>query len=229
MQDFKNEALESLKGELALKSRTMVYGMKLIRLELFRAPRHKVLGKQFRLWNGKAGEIPIIEWSKLWSYPSTNFWVFSKVEPRHDTSNHNCCLLGVVLDCYRGEALLQKWSDVNTALNLHLRPWDGLFMDYFASALLSIPWVAHLLKSLAEKRFVTLWTIGRMTLESLQSPESYKTDIAHKVLAPLFALSKIWKCNHPSSSTQGITEVDHDCVLPPKLPGNSSCGWQYRL
>ncbi|KAL2633597.1 hypothetical protein R1flu_005076 [Riccia fluitans] len=80
-----------------------------------------------------------------------------------------------------------------------------------------------LLKSLAKKRFVTLWTIGRMTLESLQSPESYKTDIAHKVLAPLFALSKIWKWDHPSSSTQGTTEVEyHDCVPPPQLPRNSS-------
>ncbi|KAL2652206.1 hypothetical protein R1flu_020334 [Riccia fluitans] len=84
-----------------------------------------------------------------------------------------------VLDCYRGEALLQKLCDVNTTLNLHLRPWDGLFVDCFASALLSIPWVANLLKSLAEKRFVILWTIGRMTLESLQSPESYKTDTVH--------------------------------------------------
>ncbi|KAL2612874.1 hypothetical protein R1flu_024566 [Riccia fluitans] len=106
MRDFKNEALESLKGELAVKSRTMVYGQKLSRLELFRGPRHKVPGTQFRLWNGKAGEITIIEWSRLWSYPSTDFWVFSKVELRHDTSNHNRCLLGVVLDCYRGEALL---------------------------------------------------------------------------------------------------------------------------
>ncbi|KAL2611281.1 hypothetical protein R1flu_022973 [Riccia fluitans] len=169
MRDFKNEALESLKGELAVKSQTMVYGQKLSRLELFRGPRHKVLGTQFKLWNGK------------------------------------------------------KLCDVNTALNLRLRPWDGIFVDYFAWTLLSIPWVADLLKSLAEKRFVTLWTTGRMTLESLQSPESYKTDIAHKVLAPLFALSKIWKCDHPSSSTQGTTEVEyHDCVPPPQLLGNSS-------
>ncbi|KAL2614099.1 hypothetical protein R1flu_025791 [Riccia fluitans] len=48
MRDFKNEALESLKSELAVKSRTMVYGQKLSRLELFRGPRHKVLGTQFR-------------------------------------------------------------------------------------------------------------------------------------------------------------------------------------
>ncbi|KAL2632081.1 hypothetical protein R1flu_016767 [Riccia fluitans] len=194
----------------------MVYGQKLSRLELFRGPRHKVPGTQFRLWNGKAGEIPITEWSRLWSYPSTDFWVFSKVELRHDTSNHNHRLLGVVLDCYRGEALLQKLCDVNTALNLRLRPWDGIFVDCFAWMLLSIPWVADLLKSLAEKRFVTLWTTGRITLESLQSPESYKTDTAHKVLAPLFALSKIWKCDHPSSSAQGTTKVEyHDCVPPP--------------
>ncbi|KAL2609221.1 hypothetical protein R1flu_027794 [Riccia fluitans] len=126
MQDFKNEALESLKGELAVKSQTMVYGQKLSLLELFRGPRHKVPGTQFRLWNGKA-----------------------------------------VLDCYRDEALLQKLCDVNTTLNLRLRPWDGLFVDCFASALLSIPWVADLLKSLEEKRFVTLWTTGRMTLKSL--------------------------------------------------------------
>ncbi|KAL2644776.1 hypothetical protein R1flu_012363 [Riccia fluitans] len=128
----------------------------------------------------------------------------------------------IVLDCYRGEALLQKLCDVNTALNLHLRPWDGLFVDCFASVLLSIPWVANLLKSLAEKRFVTLWTTRHMTLESLQSPKSYKTDTAHKVLAPLFALSKIWKCDHLSSSTQGTTKVDHACVPPPELPRNSS-------
>ncbi|KAL2602983.1 hypothetical protein R1flu_022428 [Riccia fluitans] len=155
MQDFKNEALESLKGELVVKSRTMVYGQKLSRLKLFRGPRHKVPGTQFRLWNGKAGEIPIIEWSRLWSYPSIDFWVFSKVEElRHDTSNHNRYLMGVVLDCYRDEALLQKLCNVNTTLNLHLQPWDGIFVDCFASALLSIPWVANLLKSLAEKRFV---------------------------------------------------------------------------
>ncbi|KAL2632013.1 hypothetical protein R1flu_016699 [Riccia fluitans] len=216
MRDFKNEALESLKDELVVKSQTMVYGQKLSRLELFRGPRHKVLGTQFRLWNGKAGEILITEWSRLWSYPSTDFWVFSKVKLCHDTSNHNCCLMGIVLDCYHGEALLQKLCDVNTALNLRPRSWDGIFVDCFASALLSIPWVADLLKSLAEKRFVTLWTTRRMTLESLQSPESYKTDIAHKVLAPLFALSKIWKCDHPSSSTQGTIEVEyHDCVSPP--------------
>ncbi|KAL2611473.1 hypothetical protein R1flu_023165 [Riccia fluitans] len=161
------EALESLKDELALKSRTLVYGSKVSGLYLFQCPRHTIPGTQFRLRNGKAGEIPITKWPMLWSYPSTDFWVFSKVEPRHDTTNDNRYLLGVVLDCYRGEALLQKLCDINTTLNLRLRPWDGLFMDCFASALLSISWVVDLLKSLAEKRFVTLWTIGRMTLESL--------------------------------------------------------------
>ncbi|KAL2635078.1 hypothetical protein R1flu_006557 [Riccia fluitans] len=142
-------------------------------------------------------------------------------KPCHDTTNHNRCLLGVVLDCYHGKTLLQNLRDLNIALSLRLRPWDGLFLDYFASALLSIPWVADLLKSLAEKRFVTLWTTGRRPLESLQSLESYKTNIAHKVLAPLFALSKIWKCDHPSGSTQATLELDHECVPPPELPWNS--------
>ncbi|KAL2632995.1 hypothetical protein R1flu_004474 [Riccia fluitans] len=184
MHALKKEALESLKGELALKSRILVYDSKVSGFYLFQHPRHTVPGTQFRLWNGKAGEIPITEWAKLWSYPSTDFYVFSKVESRHDTTNHNCCLLGVVLDCNHGETLLQNLCDLNTTLNLRLRPWDGLFLDCFASALLAIPWVADLLKSLAEKRFVTLWTIGRTPLESLQSPESYKTDTTHKVLAP---------------------------------------------
>ncbi|KAL2613001.1 hypothetical protein R1flu_024693 [Riccia fluitans] len=44
MRALKKEALESLKGELALKSQTLVYGSKISGLHLFRGPRHTLPG-----------------------------------------------------------------------------------------------------------------------------------------------------------------------------------------
>ncbi|KAL3702551.1 hypothetical protein R1sor_020573 [Riccia sorocarpa] len=197
-------------------------GKSSVRLWLF-GPRHRVPGTQFRLWSAKKGGIQITSWSKIWEYPSTEFWVFSKPEARHDIANHNRCLLAITLDTYRGESLLQSLCSLNMVLCLRLRPWDGLFLDCIAYSIVRIPWAAELLRSLVEKRFLTLWATGRIPLEALQSPSSYKYDAAHQVLAPLFASSKVWRCEHgagPSSSE--APEADHECLEAPELPADSS-------
>ncbi|KAL3681658.1 hypothetical protein R1sor_024614 [Riccia sorocarpa] len=186
-------------------------------------PRHRVPGTQFRLWSAKKGGIPITSCSKIWEYPSTEFWVFSKPKPRHDIANHNRCLLAITLDCYRGESLLQSLCSLNMVICLRLRPWDGLFLDCIAYSIVRIPWAAELLRSLVEKKFLTLWATGRIPLEALQSPSSYKYDAAHQVLAPLFASSNVWRCEHgagPSSSE--APEADHECLEAPELPADSS-------
>ncbi|KAL3685597.1 hypothetical protein R1sor_003619 [Riccia sorocarpa] len=192
------------------------------RLLLF-APQHTIPGTQFRLWSRKNGGIPITEWGKLWGYPSTDFWVFSKQEARHDMAKHNRCFLAITLDTYRGEYLLQSLCSLNMALSLHLRPGDGLFLECFAAILLSLPWVAELLRSLVEKKFMTVWATRRIPLETLQSPTSYVTDAAHAVLAPLFASSKVWRCEYcpAQASTSEAVESDHECVEPPQLPALS--------
>ncbi|KAL3691474.1 hypothetical protein R1sor_005125 [Riccia sorocarpa] len=177
-------------------------------------PQHTIPGTQFRLWSTKNEGIPITEWGKVWGYPSTDFWVFSKQEARHDMAKHNRCLLAITLDTYHGESLLQSLCSLNMALSLRLRPGDGLFLECFAAVLLSLPWVAELLRSLVEKKFLTVWATGRIPLEALQYPNSYVTDAAHQVLAPLFASSKVWRCEYcpAQASTSQAVESDHDSV-----------------
>ncbi|KAL3686225.1 hypothetical protein R1sor_004247 [Riccia sorocarpa] len=74
-------------------------------------PQHTTPGTQFRLWSTKNGGIPITEWGKLWGYPSTDFWVFSKQEARDDMANqakHNRSNPELTMGCRAFGSLVEK-------------------------------------------------------------------------------------------------------------------------
>ncbi|KAL3692187.1 hypothetical protein R1sor_005838 [Riccia sorocarpa] len=201
MRARKKEYLESLTDTLAAKTKKAVHNHKGTRRVYFTSPIHRVPGNQFQLWSPVDGGLGVSDWGLLWGYPSTEYWVFSRRVPPHETGYHNRCLVtSVDVDVPSYWSLLQALCDLNSALCIRLRPGDGIFLESFAQALVAIPWAAKCLGILFRKEFVTIWRTGHVPLEALQSRDSYRTDQAYEVLSPLFSDSAVWHCVHASTS-----------------------------
>ncbi|KAL3681622.1 hypothetical protein R1sor_024578 [Riccia sorocarpa] len=140
------------------------------------------------------------DWTYLWDYPSNKCWIFSAKGTRGETTCHNRALVTVAIDVPRGDDALQMLCKINMALCIRLRPWDGIFLEHFAQALLVMPWALDILNTLVEKQLMTVWRTGHIPLQVLQSKDSYKTDASYDSLKPLWSVSKVWECDDPSHS-----------------------------
>ncbi|KAL3687087.1 hypothetical protein R1sor_013396 [Riccia sorocarpa] len=144
---------------------------------------------------------------------------------RGETTCHNRALVTVAIDVPRGDDALHMLCKINMALCIRLRPWDGIFLEHFAQALLVMPWALDILNTLVEKQLVTVWRTGHIPLQVLQSKDSYKTNASYDALKPLWTVSKVWECDDPSHS-RVITpdteteDSDHYCRPPPTLPSD---------
>ncbi|KAL3691957.1 hypothetical protein R1sor_005608 [Riccia sorocarpa] len=81
---------------------------------------------------------------------------------------------------------VQALCDLNTALCIRLRPWDGIFLEHFAPTILVLPCVGDKLRMLLEKKIVSVWVIDHVTLEALKCKDTYRTDEQFEVLSSLF-------------------------------------------
>ncbi|KAL3698450.1 hypothetical protein R1sor_012526 [Riccia sorocarpa] len=97
------------------------------------------------------------DWTYLWDYTSNKCWIFSPKGTRGETTCHNQTLVTVAIDVPRGDDALQMLCKINMALCIRLRPWDGIFLEHFAQALLVMPWAMDILNTLVEKQLVTVW------------------------------------------------------------------------
>ncbi|KAL3696174.1 hypothetical protein R1sor_010250 [Riccia sorocarpa] len=136
----------------------------------------------------------MIDWTYLWDYPSNKCWIFLAKGTRGETTCHNRALVTVAIDVPRGDDALHMLFKINMVLCIRLRPWDGIFLEHFAQALLV-----------------------------LQSKDSYKTGASYDALKPLWSVSKVWECDDPSHSRVMAPETkaddsDHYCRPPPTLP-----------
>ncbi|KAL3695113.1 hypothetical protein R1sor_008764 [Riccia sorocarpa] len=165
----------------------------------------------------------ISDWTYLWDYSSNKCWIFSAKGTRGETTCHNRALVTVAIDVPRGDDALQMLCKINMALCIRLRPWDGIFLEHFAQALLVMPWALDILNTLVEKELVTVWRTGHIPLQVLQSKDSYKTDASYDAMKPLWSVSKVWECDDPSHSRVITPDIeaddsDHYCRPPPTLP-----------
>ncbi|KAL3681315.1 hypothetical protein R1sor_024271 [Riccia sorocarpa] len=185
------------------------------RLKLY-PPPHRVTSTQFRKWSQMDAGVKISDWTYMWDYPFNKCWIFSAKGTRGETTCHNQALV-------TGDDALQMLCKINMALCIRLRPWDGIFLEHFAQALLVMPWALDILNTLVEKQLVTVWRTEHIPLQVLQSKDSYKTYASYDALKPLWSVSKVWECDDPSHS-RVITpdteadDSDHYCRPPPTLP-----------
>ncbi|KAL3699618.1 hypothetical protein R1sor_017640 [Riccia sorocarpa] len=121
----------------------------------------------------------------------------------------------------------QALCDLNSALCIRLRPWDGIFLEYFAPTILGLPWVADILRKLLEKKFVSVWVTGHVTLEALKCKDTYRTDEQFEILSPFFSQAQVWRCEHAGSSSADPTEADadHECADPLEFPKDATSTW----
>ncbi|KAL3677621.1 hypothetical protein R1sor_027569 [Riccia sorocarpa] len=153
----KKKYLDSLHQELSDKTCAFIRSIKQgSRLKLY-PPPHRVTGTQFRKWSQMEIGVKMIEWTHLWDYPSNKCWIFSAKCTPGETTCHNRALVTVAIDVPRGDDALQMLCKINMALCIRLRPWDGIFLELFAQALLVTPWALDILNTLVEKQLVTVW------------------------------------------------------------------------
>ncbi|KAL3688888.1 hypothetical protein R1sor_015197 [Riccia sorocarpa] len=219
----KKKYLDSLHQELSDKTCAFIRSIKQgSRLKLY-PPPHRVSGTQFRKWSQMENGVKMIDWTYLWDYPSNKCWIFSAKGTRGEITCHNRALVTVAFDVPCGDDALQMLCKINMALCIRLRPWDGIFLEHFAQALLIMPWALDILNTLVEKQLVTVWRTGHIHLQVLQSKDSYKTGASYDALKPLWSVSKVWECDDPSHSRVMAPETeaddsDHYCRPPPTLP-----------
>ncbi|KAL3691012.1 hypothetical protein R1sor_004663 [Riccia sorocarpa] len=153
----KKKYLDSLHQELSDKTCAFIRSIKQgSRLKLY-PPPHRVTGTQFRKWSQMENGVKMIDWTYLWDYPSNKCWIFSAKGTRGETTCHNRALVTVAIDVPRGDDALQMLCKINMVLCIRLRPWDGIFLEHFAQALLVTPWALDILNTLVEKQLVTVW------------------------------------------------------------------------
>ncbi|KAL3686094.1 hypothetical protein R1sor_004116 [Riccia sorocarpa] len=153
----KKKYLDSLHQELSDKTCAFIRSIKQgSRLKLY-PPPHRVTGTQFRKWSQMEIGVKMIEWTHLWDYPSNKCWIFLAKCTPGETTCHNRVLVTVAIDVPRGDDALQMLCKINMALCIQLRPWDGIFLELFAQALLVTPWALDILNTLVEKQLVTVW------------------------------------------------------------------------
>ncbi|KAL3700583.1 hypothetical protein R1sor_018605 [Riccia sorocarpa] len=216
MRALKKEFLDELADELTEKTAKWWKGS---RVALLDPPSYQVPGEQFLSWRCLHGGLEKRDWARLWGHPSTNYWIFSKRVAPHQTSLHSRCLLAVHVECPRSSSLLAALCRLNSALGIRMRPWDGFFLESFALALVAIPWAVQILQDLLEKKFVSVWRTRRVSVEDLQSRDSYKTLLQYQVLSPLFSQARVWECTHASTSAP---QPDHKCLAAPQLPKDAT-------
>ncbi|KAL3678435.1 hypothetical protein R1sor_021391 [Riccia sorocarpa] len=181
----KKKYLDSLHQELSNKTCAFIRSFKQgSRLKLY-PPPHRVTGTLFKKWSHMENGVKISDWTYLWDYPSDKCWIFSAKGTRGETTCHNRALVTVAIDVPRGDDALQMLCKINMALCIWLRPWDGIFLEHFAQALLVMPWALDILNTLVEKQLVTVWRTRHIPLQVLQSKDSYKTDASYDALKPL--------------------------------------------
>ncbi|KAL3702152.1 hypothetical protein R1sor_020174 [Riccia sorocarpa] len=164
----KKKYLDSLHQELSDKTCAFIRSIKQgSRLKLY-PPPHRVTGTQFQKWSQMEIRVKMIEWTHLWDYPSNKCWIFSAKCTPCETTCHNRALVTVAIDVPRGDNALQMLCKINMALCIRLRPWDGIFLELFAHALLVTPWALDILNTLVEKQLVTVWRTGHIPLQVLQ-------------------------------------------------------------
>ncbi|KAL3695470.1 hypothetical protein R1sor_009546 [Riccia sorocarpa] len=184
-------------------------------------PPHRVAGDQFKKWTQLQNGVKCSDWTGLWNYPSSQFWIFGSRVLRHETNNHNRSLAMVGLDVPHGKVHLRMLCDLNTALCIRLRPWDGIFLEHFARGLLVLPWAMEILRVLVSRQFVSVWRTGLIPMEVLESLDSYKVEGDYHALKCAWSLSKVWKCDdasHSRSTADSDVESDHEYQPTPKLP-----------
>ncbi|KAL3694922.1 hypothetical protein R1sor_008573 [Riccia sorocarpa] len=146
----KKKYLDSLHQELSDKTCAFIRSFKQgSRLKLY-PPPHRVIGTQFWKWSQMENGVKISDWTYLWDYPSNK-------GTRGETTCHNRALVTVAIDVPRGDDALQRLCQINMALCILLRPWDGIFLELSAQALLVMPWALDILNTLVEKQLVTVW------------------------------------------------------------------------
>ncbi|KAL3675401.1 hypothetical protein R1sor_025349 [Riccia sorocarpa] len=223
----KKKYLDSLHQELSDKTCAFIRSIKQgSRLKLY-PPPHRVTDTQFRKWSQMEIGVKMIKWTHLWDYPSNKCWIFSAKCTPGETTCHNRALVTVAIDVPRGDDALQMLCKINMALCIRLRPWDGIFLELFAQALLVTPWALDILNTLVEKQLVTVWRTGHIPLQVLQSKDSYKTGASYDALKPLWSVSKVWECDDSSHSRVMAPDTeaddsDHYCRPPPTLPPDLS-------
>ncbi|KAL3682714.1 hypothetical protein R1sor_000736 [Riccia sorocarpa] len=215
------EFLESLEERLTTKTCDFVMSSKTGQRARLYPPPHRVAGDQFKKWTQLQNGVKCSDWTGLWNYPSSQFWIFSSRVPRHETNNHNRSLATVGLDVPRGKVHMRMLCDLNTALCICLRPWDGIFLEHFARGLLVLPWAMEILRVLVSRQFVSVWRTGLIPMEVLESSDSYKVEGDYHALKWAWSLSKVWKCDdasHSRSTADSDVESDHECQPTPRLP-----------
>ncbi|KAL3699017.1 hypothetical protein R1sor_017039 [Riccia sorocarpa] len=227
MRALKKEYLQELSDGLSRKTVGAIRGLKSARRVHYFRPTHTVHGAQFRLWSPVNIGVQVVDWGHLWGYPSTDYWVFSSRVPAQEIGYHNRSLMTVDLDIPRSWPLVQALCDLNSALCIRLRPWDGIFLEHFAPTILGLPWVADMLRILLEKKFVSVWVTSHVTLEALKCKDTYRTDEQFEVLSPFFSQVQVWRCEHASSNSTDPTEADadHECADPPEFPKDATSTW----
>ncbi|KAL3690569.1 hypothetical protein R1sor_016878 [Riccia sorocarpa] len=194
----KKKYLDSMHQELSDKTCAFIRSIKQgSRLKPY-PPPHRVTSTQFRKWSQMEIGVKMIEWTHLWDYPSNKCWIFLAKCTPGETTCHNRALVTVAIDVPRGDDALQMLCKINMALCIRLRPWDSIFLELFAQALLV-----------------------------LQSKDSYKTDASYDALKPLWSVSKVWECDDPSHSRVMAPDTeaddsDHYCRPPLTLPPDLS-------
>ncbi|KAL3686680.1 hypothetical protein R1sor_009254 [Riccia sorocarpa] len=196
----RREFLESMEERLTAKTCDFVMSSKTGPRARLLPPPHRVAGDQFKKWTQLQNGAKCSDWTGLWNYPSSQFWIFSNRVPRHEANNHNRSLATVGLDVPRGKVHLRMLYDLNTALCIRLRPWDGIFLEHFARGLLILPWAMEILRVLVSRQFVSVWRTGLIPMEVLESSDSYKVEGDYHALKWAWSLSKVWKCDDASHS-----------------------------
>ncbi|KAL3694090.1 hypothetical protein R1sor_007741 [Riccia sorocarpa] len=193
-------------------------------------PVHQVSGQQFCSWLAKKSELPVIKWSKLWNYPNPFYWVWVSPVPDHEASIHNRCLKCIELDIPNSSVVIEMLSQLNVALSIRLRPWDGICLDYFVQPLLALPWAMKCLQDLFDKGVVSIWHSGHIPAEVLKNQRYYSSEDVFQTLIPFWKSSKVWSCEHRSHGgtsketptampdDEDESDAEHVCPEMPKLP-----------
>ncbi|KAL3694189.1 hypothetical protein R1sor_007840 [Riccia sorocarpa] len=229
MRVQRREFLESMEERLTAKTCDFVMSSKTGPRARLLPPPHRVAGDQFKKWTQLQNGVKCSDWTGLCNYPSSQFWIFSSRVLRHETNNHNRSLATVGLDVPRGKVHLRMLCDLNTALCIRLRPWDGIFLEHFARGLLVLPWAMEILRVLVSRQFVSVWRTGLIPMEVLESSDSYKVEGDYHALKWAWSLSKVWKCDdasHSRCTADSDVESDHECQPTPKCPETLLYGYE---